>query len=121
MSTWMALYFGLKPGHEAEVEEIFRTSGVPEHDVRDESGAVVGRLLRTIVFVGAAKAVRVIEVDGDMMAVSRHMAKQQEVIALEAKLEEHLAEPRDMVTPEGAMAFFMNAGMRCVLHRTDTG
>jgi len=115
---WMALFFELKPGHEDAVEELFKNSGRPEHDVRDEDGNVVGKLLRTIVFVGKEKAVRVIEVEGDIMAVSRHMSRQQEVIELEAALEEHLAQPRDMVTPEGAMQFFANAGMRCVLDRS---
>lgn len=119
MSTWMALYFGLKPGHENEVEELFRTSGRPDHDVLDESGEVVGRLLRTLVFVGQEKAVRVIEVEGDIMAVSRHMARQDEVRELEEKLEEHLSTPRDMRSSEGAMAFFLSAGMRCVVDRSD--
>ena len=119
MSTWMALYFGLKPGHENEVEEIFKNSGRPEHDVLDEAGNVVGRLMRTLVFVGQGRAVRVIEIEGDIMAVSKHMAKQQEVVELEELLEEHLSEPRDMRSPEGAMQFFMNAGMRCVVNRSD--
>lgn len=118
MSTWMALYFELKPGHSDAVEELFKNSGRPEHDVKDEDGNVVGKLLRTLVFVGKDKACRVIEVEGDMMAVSRHMARQQEVVELEAQLEEHLAQPRDMTSPEGAMQFFMNAGMRCVLNRS---
>lgn len=117
MSTWIALYFALKPGHEEAVEEIFRTSGRPDHDVRDESGEVVGRLLSTLVFVGKEKGVRVIEIEGDLMVVSRHMARQAEVVELEQQLEEHLAEPRDMRSPEGAMKFFMNAGMHCVLQR----
>jgi hypothetical protein len=119
MSIWMALFFALKPGHEDAVEEIFRTSGRPDHEVKDEDGNVVGRLQRTIVFLGKEKAVRVIEVEGDIMAVSKHMARQDEVRELEDKLEEHLAVPRDMRTPEGAMTFFAEAGMRMIIHRTD--
>ncbi|HEV7886634.1 MAG TPA: SchA/CurD-like domain-containing protein [Acidimicrobiales bacterium] len=118
-STWLALYFALKPGHEDEVEEIFKNSGRPAHNVLDDSGEVVGRLLRTMVFLGKEKAVRVIEVEGDILTVSRHMSRQDEVIQLEAKLDEHLAVARDMVTPEGAMQFFVEAGMRCVVNRTD--
>ena len=117
MSTWMALYFELKPGHEEAVEEIFKNSGRPDHEVKDDQGNVVGKHWRTLVFVGQGKACRVIEVDGDLIAVSRHMARQDEVVELEALLEEHLAQPRDMTTPEGAMTFFMKAGMRCVLNR----
>jgi SchA/CurD like domain len=119
MSTWLGLFFALKPGHEDEVAQIFETSGRPDHDVRDESGEVVGRLLRTLVFVGKEKAVRVIEIEGDLMTVSRHMARQDEVRELEEKLEAHLAVPRDMRSPEGAMKFFAEAGMRCVVNRTD--
>ena len=118
MSTWMALFFALKPGHEEAVEELFKNSGRPEHEVKDESGAAVGKLLRTLVFVGQEKACRVIEIEGDIMAVSRHMAQQQEVVELEAQLEEHLAQPRDMTSPQGAMEFFMKAGMRCVIDRS---
>lgn len=117
MSTWMALNFRLKPGSEDEVAEIFATSGRPEHTVLDENGKEVGRLLQTMVFVGKELAVRVIEIDGDMMTVSRHMAEQEEVKDVEAKLEQHLAVPRDMTSPEGAMKFFAEAGMRCVLNR----
>ena len=119
MSTWLALYFGLKPGHEEAVKEIFRNSGRPDHEVKDENGQVVGRLLRTIIFVGQEKAVRVIEVEGDMMQVSRHMSRQDEVREVEDALDEHLAEPRNVRTPEGAMAFFMKAGMEMIIHRTD--
>lgn len=115
---WMALYFGLRPGTEDEVAELFASSGVPNHDVTDDDGVVVGKLLRTLVFVGKEKAVRVIEIDGDLAAVSKHMSRQAEVIELEAKLEPFLSTPRDMVTPEGAMKFFADAGMRCVLERT---
>jgi hypothetical protein len=117
MSTWMALHFELRPGSEDEVSSIFANSGRPEHTVRDEQGNEIGRLLRTLVFVGKGRAVRVIEIDGDVMAVSRHMSQQQEVQELEALLDKHLAKPRDMTNPAGAAAFFAEAGMRCVVHR----
>lgn len=117
MSSWLALRFDLKPGSEDEVARIFAESGRPDHTVRNEAGEQIGRLLRTLVFIGPAQAVRVIEIEGDMMAVSRHMSAQHEVQDLEAKLEEHLAKPRDMTNPAGAAAFFAQAGMRCVLHR----
>lgn len=117
MSTWMALHFELKPGSEDDVATIFAESGRPDHTVRDEAGHEVGRLLRTLVFVGQARAVRVIEIEGDLMAVSKHMSQQQEVQELEAKLDQHLAKPRDMTNPMGAAKFFAEAGMRCVLER----
>lgn len=117
MSTWYAIRHRLKPGTEDEVGELFAGHGRPDHDVRDDEGNVVGKLLTTIVFVGKETAVRAVEVEGDLPVVARHMSRQAEVRELESKLEQYLAEPRDMTTPEGAQAFFRDAAMRCVLHR----
>ncbi|MDQ1438133.1 MAG: hypothetical protein QOK43_1762 [Acidimicrobiaceae bacterium] len=119
MSEWMALLYPLKAGSEEAVTQIFQESGRPSHTVLDENGQEVGRLLRTLVFVGREKAVRVIEVEGSMALVSAHMSRQPAVRAFEAKVEEHLSQPRDMLSPEGARSFFAAAGMQLVLHRTD--
>jgi hypothetical protein len=119
MSEWLALLYPLKAGSEEAVAQIFRDSGRPSHTVVDDDGKEVGRLLRTLVFVGKEKAVRVIEVEGPLPLVSAHMSRQPAVREFEARVEEHLAEPRDMVTPEGARAFFASAGMQLVMHRTD--
>lgn len=117
MSHWFSLLYKLKPGTEEEVEKIFQESGRPDHDVKDDSGEVVGKLLRTMVFLGEEKCVRVIEVDGDMGIVARHMGRQPKVREFEEKIEPLLAEPRDMRSPEGAQAFFRRSGMRLILHR----
>lgn len=114
MTMWSGLIYPLKPGSEDTVAEIFANSGRPDHDVKDDDGNVVGKLIRTLVFVGPEIAIRVIEVDGDLRTVSRHMSRQPQVKAFEREIEQHLAEPRDMVTPEGAMAFFAKAGMQAV-------
>lgn len=113
-SMWSGLIYPLKAGTEDVVAKIFAESGRPDHEVKDDDGAVVGRLLRTIVFVGPEIAIRVIEVDGDLRTVSRHMSRQEPVRAFEREIEQHLAVPRDMVTPEGAEKFFRDAGMRAV-------
>jgi hypothetical protein len=42
------------------------------------------------------------------------MSRQEPVRAFEREIEQHLAVPRDMVTPEGAERFFRDAGMRAV-------
>jgi hypothetical protein len=42
------------------------------------------------------------------------MSRQEPVRAFEREIEQHLAVPRDMVTPEGAERFFRDAGMRPV-------
>jgi len=117
MSTWLALLYKLKPGNAEAVSEIFRQSGRPDHDVRGEDGNVIGRLLTTMVFVGDEAAVRVIEVEGDPRAVAGHISQQPEVKEFEQKIEEYLAEPRDLSNPEGAKAFFHRSGMRQVIMR----
>lgn len=118
MSQWLALLYKLKPGSEEAVTQVFQESGRPDHEVKDDEGNVAGTLLRTMVFMGTEACVRVIEVEGNMMLVARHMGRQESVKAFEEKIEEHLAEGRDMKTPEGAQAFFRSAGMRLILDRS---
>ena len=117
MAEWLALLYKLKPGNREAVTEIFQQSGRPDHDVRGEDGQEIGRLLRTMVFVGEEAAVRVIEVEGDIRGVAAHISQQPEVKDFEQKIEQYLAEPRDLSNPEGARAFFHRSGMRLVLHR----
>lgn len=115
--TWHALFYPLKPGTEEKVKDLFRASGRPRFDVLDEKGEQVGRLLGTMAFVGREMAVRVIEVEGPLPLVAAHMSRQDEVRRFESELEDHLAAPRDMTTPEGARDFFRNAALECVLVR----
>jgi SchA/CurD like domain len=117
VSTWHALFYPLKAGSEEAVKELFRESGRPRFEVRNDEGDVVGRLLGTMAFVGKEMAVRVIEVDGPLPMVAGHMSRQPEVREFERQLETHLSRPRDMVTPEGARQFFRDAALECVLSR----
>jgi hypothetical protein len=117
VSTWHALFYPLKAGSEQAVKELFRRSGRPRFDVLDEDGYVVGHLLGTMAFVGKEMAVRVIEIEGPLPMVAGHMSRQPEVRDFERQLEEHLARPRDMATPEGARRFFRDAALECVLAR----
>lgn len=117
MSNWYALFYPLVPGSEDKVKDLFRHSGRPDFDVRDEAGNVVGRLLSTMAFVGAQLAVRVIEVEGPLPVVAAHMSRQPAVRGFEEELQAHLSRHRDMRTPEGARAFFREAAMECVLNR----
>ncbi|GAB1508091.1 SchA/CurD-like domain-containing protein [Actinophytocola sp. KF-1] len=121
MSTWHALYYPIKEGSEEVVKELFRTSGRPNFEITGPDGQVVGKLLATMAFVGTGIAIRVIEVEGPLPVVAAHMSRQPEVREFERQLEEHLTEPRDMVTPEGARAFFQKAGMENVLNRRAPG
>ena len=117
MGTWHALFYPLKAGSEETVKELFRDSGRPDFDVRDEQGEPVGRLLSTMAYVGREMAVRVIEVEGALPVVAAHMSRQPEVRAFERQLEEHLSVARDMRSPEGARQFFRDAALECVLDR----
>lgn len=121
MSTWHALFYPIKAGSEETVKELFRNSGRPNFEVTDADGKVVGKLLATMAFVGTEAAIRVIHVEGPLPLVAAHMSRQPEVREFERQLEEHLSEPRDMVSPEGARAFFQKAGMENVLSRTAPG
>ncbi|WP_020667132.1 SchA/CurD-like domain-containing protein [Amycolatopsis nigrescens] len=117
MSVWHGLQYPLKPGSEETVKELFRKSGRPTFDVTDDNGEVVGRLLGTMVFVGKEIAIRIIEVEGPLPLVAAHMSRQPEVREFERELEEHLAAPRDMVTPNGARQFFQQAALENVISR----
>lgn len=117
MSTWHALFYPIKEGSEEIVKDLFRNSGRPNFEITSPDGTVVGRLLATMAFVGTGVAIRVIHVDGPLPVVAAHMSRQPEVREFERQLEEHLTEGRDMVTPEGARAFFQKAGLENVLNR----
>jgi len=117
MSTWHALFYPIREGSEETVKELFRNSGRPQFEITSPDGKVVGKLLATMAFVGKGAAIRVIEVDGPLPIVAAHMSRQPEVKEFERQLEEHLTEPRDMLSPEGARAFFQRAGMENVLNR----
>jgi SchA/CurD like domain-containing protein len=121
MSTWHALFYPIKAGSEETVKELFRNSGRPSFTVTDGDGKEVGKLLATMAFVGKESAIRVIHVEGPLPLVAAHMSRQPEVREFERRLEEHLSVPRDMVTPEGARAFFQLAGMENVLNRQAPG
>jgi uncharacterized protein YbjT (DUF2867 family) len=114
---WFGLLYKLKPGTESKVEEIFGSSGRPQHEIRAEDGTVKGQLLRTLVFIGKEVAVRIIFVEGDLREVAMHISRQPQVKEFERRIEEYLAVPRDLLTPEGAQKFFREAGLRCILAR----
>jgi hypothetical protein len=117
VSEFWALTWKIKPGTEAAVEELFRTSGRPDHVVRDADGNEKGRLLSTLVFMKDNTLVRVIEFEGSFMDIAQHMRRQQEVQDLESALDDYLEEPRDMSTPDGAREFFQRSAMRAILAR----
>jgi hypothetical protein len=118
MSETWALLWKVKPGSEEAVKELFANYGRPDHVVRDEDGNEKGLLVSTMVFMKGDTVVRVMEIDGaSFPEVAAHMGKQPAIRELEEKLDEHLAEPRDMSTPEGARDFFISSMMQTLAVR----
>lgn len=107
-----ALTFAVRPGTEPEVEQIL--SGYPRPQTEIGDGA---RLLGTTVFLWGARVVRMMETEGPLPLVLRHLAVQPAIRATEEALNPLLAEPRNLRDPGAAAAFFRRAMMRPVVHR----
>jgi len=107
-----ALTFAVRPGTEPEVQQILSGYPRPQTDIGD--GA---RLLGTTVFLWGARVIRVMDVEGPLPLVMRHLATQPAIRATEESLNPLLAEPRDLSDPGAAAAFFQRAMMRQIVHR----
>ena len=116
---YLALMWDIKPGRQDAVRELFHDYGRPDHAIKDDEGNEVGTLVSTQVFMKDNTVVRVVEAtDGVPLPVlARHMGRQPAIRELEDKLDEHIAEPRDMSTSEGAREFFMKSFMECLVAR----
>lgn len=110
-----ALTFNCKRGSEAVAAELLSSYARPTPEVDETT-----RLLRTAVFMQDNVIVRMFEVEGDVGKAARHLASQPGIQEVEAKLNPHLEEPRDM-SPEGARGFFMKAMMERLIHRVVPG
>ncbi|HEY1357689.1 MAG TPA: SchA/CurD-like domain-containing protein [Thermoleophilaceae bacterium] len=119
MSQWVALMWGIKPESRDTVRELFHNYGRPDHAIKDDDGNEVGTLLQTLVFMKDNDVIRVVETtDGvDLPTLAKHMGRQQAIRDLEDKLDEHIAEPRDMSTPDGAREFFIKSIMELLVAR----
>lgn len=119
MAQYWALMWDIKPGSQDAVREAFKKYGRPDHTIRDEDGNAVGTLLSTLVFMKDNTVIRVVETTDDvpLPILGRHMGRQPAIRALEDELDEHVAEPRDMSTDDGARAFFMKSTMELLASR----
>lgn len=119
MAQYWALSWDIKPGSQDIVREAFKNYGRPDHTIRDEEGNEIGTLLSTLVFMKGNNVIRVVETtDGvPLPLLGQHMGRQPAIQELEAILDEHVAEPRDMSTAEGARAFFMQSTMELLASR----
>lgn len=112
---YAAITYRVKPGHEAEIAEIFADfQRVDTPALRDEQGSQTGRLVGTAVFIKDDVMVRVIHYEGEFAAIARHMANQTGVHVLEDKLAPYLAHQRHTSTVAGFGAYFKDATMRCI-------
>jgi hypothetical protein len=118
MQYW-ALLWDIKPGSQDAVRQAFKEYGRPDHTIRDEDGSEVGTLLSTQVFMKDNTVVRVVETtDGVPLPVlGRHMGRQPAIRELEDKLDQYVAEPRDMSNDDGARAFFLKSTMELLVAR----
>ncbi len=106
-----ALTFTVKPGSEPVVAELLAGYASPQAQV-DEST----RLRRTSLFMHGNRVVRAVEVEGDLLAALRHVARQPEVRALEEAINPYLEQDRDLSDPGSARMFFTRAALPAVHH-----
>ncbi|GAA3383112.1 SchA/CurD-like domain-containing protein [Cryptosporangium minutisporangium] len=110
-----AITFRVKAESVDAVRELLANYEPPEWTAPDGT-----RLLGTSIFLKGDTVVRVMDIEGSLPSVMAHLAQQPSIQALERALDPHLAEPRDLSTPEGARAFFGAAMMEHVTTRVAT-
>ncbi|ALV48801.1 SchA/CurD-like domain-containing protein [Streptomyces althioticus] len=108
-----ALTFTVKPGSESKVAELLAGYESPKAQVDDTT-----RLRRTSLFMHGNRVVRAVEVEGDLLAALRHVARQPEVRAVEEAINPYLEQDRDLTDPESARLFFTRAALPAVHHVT---
>jgi hypothetical protein len=119
-----AISYGIKPGHESEIAEIFSPRNfrrVDSPEIRDENGVPVGKLLATGVFIQDTAMIRVIEYEGDIRQIGAHMARQEGVQEAERKIAPFLLAQRDTRDAAGFTQHMRNAAMRCLMQRQIPG
>ncbi|MFE9775105.1 SchA/CurD-like domain-containing protein [Streptomyces sp. NPDC005931] len=106
-----ALTFTVKPGSESKVAELLAGYKSPKAQVDDTT-----RLRRTSLFMHGNRVVRAVEVEGDLLAALRHVARQPEVRAVEEAINPYLEQDRDLTDPDSARVFFTRAALPAVHH-----
>ncbi|MCX4584865.1 SchA/CurD-like domain-containing protein [Streptomyces sp. NBC_01481] len=106
-----ALTFTVKPGTEKKVAKILSGYTSPSARVDEHT-----RLRRTSLFMHGNRVVRAIEVQGDLLAALRHVAKQPEVREVEEAINPYLEQDRDLNDPNSARVFFTRAALPAVHH-----
>jgi hypothetical protein len=105
--------FRIRPGTAPAVAEILSNYESPP-TIIDETTRLVG----TTVFLKDTLVVRLVEVEGAIQSVARHLAAQPQIREVERLLDPYLAETRDLSTPEGARRFLQTSAMERLVHRS---
>lgn len=111
-----ALTFTVKPGSEKTVAEILSRYDSPQSRVDETT-----RLRRTTLFMHGNRVVRTVEVEGDLLAALRHVARQPEVRAVEEAINPYLEQDRNLDDPLSARLFFTRAALPAVHHLAPPG
>ncbi|WP_326653388.1 MULTISPECIES: SchA/CurD-like domain-containing protein [unclassified Streptomyces] len=106
-----ALTFTVKPGSEKEVAKILAGYTSPAAQVDENT-----RLRRTSLFMHGNRVVRAIEVQGDLLAALRYVARQPEVRKVEEEINPYLEQDRDLDDQDSARMFFTRAALPAVHH-----
>lgn len=112
-----AIMFRVRPGTEDKVRDLLANYAPPRLTTSDGT-----KLLSTSVFMKDNIVVRVVEIDGEISGLVRHIASDPNTQAIERELDQYLVEEdrRDASTPEKARAFFARALMEHVTTRVAT-
>jgi len=107
-----ALTFPVRPGTEEQVAAILADYPSPETIIDGTN-----RLLATTVFMAGHHVVRVIEVEGPLPLIVRHLQQDERIRQVEQSLNPFLQVPRDLTDPGSAKEFFARAFMTRIVHR----
>jgi hypothetical protein len=115
-----AISYDIKPGFDAEIAEIFSPANFKRASspvIRNAQGRIVGHIIGTGLFLRGDSMARVIQYDGTLDDVARHMAAQDGVHEAERAIMPYLRTPRDTETEAGFIAHFTRSTMTCLANR----
>jgi hypothetical protein len=118
-----AISYDIKPGFDDKVAEIFSPANFKRASspvIRNEARKVVGHIIGTGLFLRGDAMARIVQYDGELEDVGRHMAGQDGVHEAERAIQTYLKAPRDTETEAGFMAYFRRATMTCLAQRVYT-
>lgn len=109
-----AITFRVRPGTEDQVRELLANYPAPDWVTADGT-----RLLSTSVFMKDGIVVRMIEIEGELLSLIRHISQEPHIQDVERELAKYLVaeDQRDASTPDGARDFFRKAMMEHITTR----